>query len=193
LNATAQNTLDTWLNSFYITEPDSKSNFIQVGQYNYGARKFRGLLSWTLPKGTGNIKKIEIFYYCVTSLDQYQANNGTLGVYSFNRDANYSFTSKANWNTYNGKNSWATPGTNYTVRPIDTTTIGYASCTSSPRWINFTIMGTGAENPLNLTWGNSFQILLKQTDETLISRSDRLQTQEASMNKPRMRITYSGI
>jgi hypothetical protein len=180
------------MNSYYITEPDSKGSFMQVGQYNYGARKFRGLINWDLPKGEGSIKKIEIFYYCFTTWDSYAQNNGTLGIYSLNRDMNNSFTSKANWNTYNGKNSWATPGTNYTVRPIDTTTIGYASCTSSPRWINFTIMGTGAENPLNLTWGNSFQILLKQTNEGLISRSDRLQTQEASTNKPKIRITYTG-
>jgi hypothetical protein len=190
LNASVQNTFDTWINSYGVSEPDSKGSFMQVGQY--GSRKFRGLVNWTIPAGSGKITKIEISYYCSTTWDYYTLNNGTIGIYALDKDANHPFNNNADWNKYDGTNTWTTPGTNYTTKPIDTTTIGYTSCTNNPRWINFTVMGTDAENPLNLSWENTFQTLIKQTDETLISRSDRLQTQEATTNKPKIRITYTG-
>jgi len=94
------------------------------------------------------------------------------------------------WNKYDGTNDWISAGGDYNTTKIDTISAG-----GSEIWYNWTLMGTGASNPLTLDWGDNVHLLLKCDNENPGSWKGlgKISSKEAASNNPYLEITYEPV
>ena len=157
--------------------------------YNSGALLTQGaggshdieriLINPTLPSLTGTISDVKLYLWLYNE----NSSGAAVSVHTLNQTA-WTETG-VTWNTYDGTNAWTVAGGDYNA-----TMIYKLATTSSNVLQNFPVMGASALNPLTLTWGQTFHLLLKMTDET-INEFMAFRGREYSSVKPYLEITYT--
>lgn len=144
----------------------------------------RVLISWTLSSGSGSISDVKLYLY----------NQNKIGTASFTVDVHELSRSdwvetEATYTIYKTGSNWTTPFGDYNATVIDTD----AGRVTTGNWNNWTLMGSGATNPLTLTWEDGVHLLLKCTTENgqAAFNGDQYASRNAAGNYPYLQITYT--
>ena len=187
--ATVNGTLnqDTWLNGNAPTTNNNGSGSMTVGD-SAGNDKARAVLKFTMPAnpGGGTITKIEVGLYNTSA-------NGA-GSYDVNlyqgtsTPATTWVDSQATWDIYKTSNNWTAAGgaSDYSATIIDSFARPFTTSVYS-YWV---IQGTGATNPLSLTWGDTVNLLVRAPSST--GNNDFFQDSGAA-NPPVLIVTYTAV
>lgn len=135
--------------------------------YNDGQPRYVGAitgqlnspLSFTLPAGSGTISKITLFLYVAE-------RGGSAFTVNLHQNLHSDWSqAQATYNAYKTGSNWTTAGggsgTDYNATVVE--------ATSTPAlgvWSYFDMQGGAADNPLSLTWGNSWDGWLRSTGIT---------------------------
>ncbi|WP_202320072.1 DNRLRE domain-containing protein [Archaeoglobus neptunius] len=141
--------------------PSKDSRISPISTWNSGDRdlavgsfdRYRTVLEFKLPEGTGEIKSIQLYLY-VKSTRNSQYNH-TIELYTLNGDFN---EQEVNWTHKTSSEKWSTPGGDLGIL------VDHYNATGdlSGKWISFTLKGSDADNSLNLSWGDTVRLILVQ-------------------------------
>lgn len=141
----------------------------------------RGIINFTLPDGSGAINSVKVYLWDYSG----SGISRTLDIHELNK----SFVeSEATWEINETGSDWDAPGGDYDPAVVDHFGPFSWDPDSSPQYVNFTIMGDDADNALSLDWGDSVDLLIKQSNEG-ISIIDKLRTKEYSSNRPYLEVS----
>jgi len=165
-----ETTADTTYNNGDINilsnEPTTNRDGATFNPRSHSALTWRSLISFDIPSdpGSGNtITDVEISIY------NYSVQNGSddnISAHELSR-SNW-VEGEATWNVYSTGNSWTTAGGDYSAIKIDT-----VDSVTTGVYHTWTLMGSGATNPLTLDWEDRFDLLFKFDDESPSSNSNR--------------------
>jgi hypothetical protein len=182
-DTTSTNNKDATIASNAVNSNFGTAN--SLGVCYLSTSKQRRLVNFTLPSVSGTISLIK--YYMNANGVSGDFGTRTLNIHQITQT---SWTeSGVTWNKYDGTNNWATAGGDFSGTVIDT----FSSSTTG--WHNWTIQGTGADNPLSLSFGDSVHLLVKDSAEDSGSgdRWKNFDTKEDSTpgDRPYLEITYT--
>ena len=168
----------------HISHAEPNTNY--SGAYNFTFRgssaadfERRPLIKWTLPDVLGSIEKIESFHYArPTSQDTVDIEVHEL-TGGFVED-------EVTWNKRNSSTSWSTAGGDYNATVIDS-----ATWDDNGVWNSVVLQGSGATNPLSLSFGDSVSLLFKLQDESVGISGHESYTKENADHHPYLEITYT--
>jgi hypothetical protein len=181
----------------YRIMPDDNFNTgsytdLRIGYFD----NYRSYLEFSLPKIEGRIEYIKLFLYRYGSRDAIlPAYNNFMTGHTINiYPLRGSFKeSQATWNVRNTSLNWTIPGGDY-----DPTIIDHVDFRGDINgWYSWTLIGTTADNPLDITWGDKVGLLLRSAwagDPKNQYRVDFFDSKEGS-NKPYIEIlvdSFSG-
>jgi hypothetical protein len=159
------------------------SDYLAIGQYG-DVQKLRAFVKFTLSStpvgGPYTISDV------VLKLKETQGRSGiVINVHALSR-TNWT-EAGVTWNKYDGTNNWTTPGGDYSATIIDQIT------NTASNFNSFALMGSGADNPLTLTWGDVVHLCLKGNVETNPATNTNFYSKEyaTSGDRPVLEITYS--
>lgn len=157
-NTSSTNNGDNWIlkssaDTNYGTQTDLRTGGLPSSDIVY-----RTLIGFTLPSGTGTITKVSLYLYCH---NYYGADDGRdINVHSLSR-TDWSET-ESTWNRYKTSNAWTSVGGDYSATVIH----GISAAITSAGWQHWDIMGGDADNPLELDWEDTVNLILKMSVET---------------------------
>jgi len=115
--------------------------------------RYRTVMEFTLPDGMGEIKSVKLYLYVEST--EYSNYNHTIELYTLEN----AFDENAvNWTHRTASEEWDNPGGDLGILIDHYNATGDLSGT----WISFTLKGGGADNPLNLSWGDTVRLILVQ-------------------------------
>jgi len=141
----------------------------------------RVVMDWTLSSGSGTISKIALYLYIT-------GQSGTPEPINLHEltQASAMVENQVTWSIWKTASSWATPGGDYSATIVDSITWG-----STSTWDEYVLYGAGATNPMSITWGSNFDIILKIASEDHdTTRYVTYATKENASNNPYIEITY---
>lgn len=94
--------------------------------------------------------------------------------------------SQATWNIFKTSNNWGTAGAKNTSTDYINTIIDQAAIPAQGNWYSLVLQGTGADNPLALTWGQTFDGLLAGD----VNTAGRYCGHRDGVHNPYVEITY---
>lgn len=154
--------------------------YFNVGQYG-GVQKLRTFIKFTLSSGSGTISDVKL------NVKETQGRSGiVMNAHQLSR-TNWT-ENGATWNKYDGTNNWTTAGGDYSATIIDQIT------NTASNFNTFVLMGTGADNPLTLTWGDTVHLLIKGNDEVSGNNTNFYSKEYSTTgDRPYIEITYSTV
>lgn len=184
---------DTWISANATTTNYNSDGRLVVGDVG-GSDRGRALLRFTLPSdpnGSGStITKVELQMY-------YYDSNGSsaidINVYEDNGgdDSAGWLDSQATWiHSESGiGNTWTVAGaaSDFSSTIIDTNALGATSTKAFESWV---LVGTGATNPITVTWGETINLLVRAPSSASENRyfEDSAAT---SAQQPKIVVTYT--
>ncbi|RLF52792.1 MAG: hypothetical protein DRN19_00345 [Thermoplasmata archaeon] len=146
------------------------------GKGDFGVGYFdrcRSILEFRLPNGTGKIKSVRLHLY-VSKTDSADENN-TILMHRLTKtfdedDCNYKYRDESEnltWDNYGG---------DFTETVIDSVNV---SGNLAGKWLVFTLKGPGAENPIDVEWGDTIGLILRSKIRWGIYRLDWFRSREA--------------
>jgi len=119
------------------------------------AAENRSIFRFVMPTiDVGVITKIELFLY---SAERGGAAFNCL-LYALRRSD--WVQSQATWNIFKTSNNWGTAGAKNTASDYINTIIDQAATPAVGNWYSLVLLGTGADNAVSLTWGQTFDGLI---------------------------------
>lgn len=180
------NNKDTNIREEVATTNYGTNTFLTLGKYDAG-QTHNALLNFTLSAGTGTVTDVKLNLYRLDSLGWSQnGNSAAFNAHSITQ-AGWTETG-ATWNKYDGTTNWAVAGGDYNGTIIDN-----GAATSDATWMTLVLMGTGATNPLTLTWGSVIDIFIKDSTG-VVNRALGTPSKEYTTDtskRPYIEITYS--
>ena len=150
---------------------------------NTSNTKQRIVMDWTLSSGSGTISQISLFLYVSAN-----SSASTVDLHELTQ-ASAMVENQVTWTIWKTGSSWATPGGDYSATVVDT---GIPPAVTN--WQQWDLVGGGSDNPMSITWGSNFDIILRFADESGAStRYVTYYSKEDSGNDPYIEITYAGV
>ena len=192
---TATNNKDSYLGEFQPTANHGTDTDFFVDKDEFGYRT-HAVMEWTLPSDSGTITDIKLFLYQY-KYTAYTDEGMNAEVHELLEGP--FIENQVTWNIYSTGNNWTNSGaiepTSASANDIDTV---YLSRESGV-WKTWILKGSGAENPVNWSWGNTEDIVIY--DPTVSGDGDTYHfvSKEASGSdpcanaenyKPYLEITY---
>jgi hypothetical protein len=136
------------------------------------------VISFTTPNITGTISD------CRLKVMSYADSETTQRIHQLSANTDW-VENQVTWNSAKSGVSWTTPGGDY-----NSTIIDEVSAPVSGNAFYFQLQGTGADNPLTMSFNTAYHFLIKSANNS--SSLGRIQTKEASTagNRPYLEITY---
>jgi len=184
-DTSSTNNKDTWIRDDFPDTNNGTDTRIRAG-VSETLVILRTLIHFTLSSGSGDISDVKLFLNMETNY-----TGGTGGYINVHELTQTAWTEDgATWNKYDGVNNWTTPGGDYDATIIDQLFFDNADPTDI--YYSWVLMGTGADNPLTLNWGDNIHLLLKVDDETRASAPDiAFKSKENASDNPYLEITYA--
>ncbi len=140
--------------------------------------RYRSLLEFEIPNGTGEIKSVRLHLYVSRTEpepDNSYANN-TILMHKLTKtfdedDCDYEYRDKSEnltWDNYGG---------DFDPTVIDSLDV---SGDLKGEWLTFTLKGTEAENPIDVKWGDTIGLILRPKITWGVYRADWFKSREAS-------------
>ena len=117
----------------------------------------RSIFRFTMPEdpNVGSvITKIELFLYAAERV------GAAFNCLAYALRRSDWVQNQATWNIFKTANNWGTAGAKNTTTDIINTIIDQAATPAAGNWYSLVLQGTGADNPLSLNWGYTFDGLL---------------------------------
>ena len=148
-----------------------------TGKGDFGVGYFdrlRSLLEFEIPNGTGEIKSVRLHLY--ESKTESSDENDTILLHKLNKtfdedDCTYKYRDKSENLT------WDNEGGDFDPAIIGSLNV---SGDLEGKWLIFTLKGMGAENPINLSWGDTIGLILRPKITSGVYRTDWFKSREAS-------------
>lgn len=174
----------------YLVENNADSNknlaYLLLAKSGIGYRH-HAVIEWTLPSGHGKITDIKLYLYQY----EYSASTDEGMVAEIHELLEGPFIeTEVTWNSYSTGNSWANAGglepTSASATDIDTVNLSRESAV----WKAWILKGTGAENPVDWSWGDTKDIVIY--DPVASGNGDfyKFRSRTADSDKPYLEITY---
>jgi|GEM_PF-4984008 len=186
-NATVSGNVNLSLTSHTnILSINNKDAYINENSenYNYGsdtdlwvgdAHTRHSVMDWTLPSGSGEITSIRLFLW---KYDNQGSANRNIQLHELEEDF---VESEVTWDDKETGTSWGTAGGTYNPVIIDE----IPRTTSEGLWRSWYIVGSGADDPLVLDWGETFRILLRWSYESgFVGNNEKYVSKEATSGDP---------
>jgi hypothetical protein len=181
-DVTATNNGDTELYSNLPNTASGSNTTMHV--YQDTGETDHGLIKFTLPSGSGTISSIKLFMYL-----HYSYANNTINCHSVTQTG---WTEAgATWNKYDGSTNWTTPGGDYNATVICHYVNAYGTAATVNAYVPFVLQGTGSDNPLSKTWGDTVNLLLKDSTDSGSNRGVQFYQKDNGSNMPYIEITYT--
>lgn len=174
----------------YLIEADPNDNnnlaYLWLSKDGVGYRNHI-VMEWTLPSGSGIITDIKLYLYQYT----YTAftNEGMAAEIHELLEGPFIET-EVTWNSYSSGNSWTNAGglepTSASATDIDTVNLSRESAV----WKTWILKGTGAENPVDWSWGNTKDIVIYDPVASGDGDFYKFRSRTAASDKPYLEITY---
>lgn len=184
--ASGTNTKDSDLRETY---PDSNYGSGELLQVDARLNSIiRTVMGWTMPDGTGTITGVNLSLY---KYDNYGSSDYNVEVHEILETG--FVESNVTWNNRTSSDEWNASGCS---PPSSNTTVvdSVPRTTSENEWHTWWLLGDDAENPMNLTWNDEFEILLRESETVESSRPsyERFYSKEYSNPdyRPYLIITY---
>lgn len=172
-NTGSTNNKDSWISSLQPDNNYGDQTTMSFGtQYSGGSNYARRvIINFTLPSGSATISKIDLI------LSQYGAKNGTADLGDIEVHQHTSAWTELGV-TWNNQGSYSS------------TVIDHVHEGDGWRW---TLMGSGSENPLTLTWGDTVDLLILCTNEGTggVNGYYNFGTKDRGSYLPYIEITYT--
>ena len=145
--------------------------------------RYRTIMEFTLPNGSGEIGRITLNLYATSTSNQNY--NHTIELYLLNDTFD---EYNCNWTYKNEHEKWNKPGGDYGIL------IDHYNATGNlaGKWVTFTVKGKDADNSLDwLIWGKTVRFILIQKvygDWHNKYREDHFASRESEENKPYLEI-----
>jgi len=142
---------------------------------------YRILISWTLPDsppvpGDSTIISAKLNLYC-SKHDRRTSTDYTLDVHRLLKGFD---ENTATWYKADGSTNWDNPGGDYEASPIDS-----VSPPQEGSWSTFWLLGDEADNPLDIQWGDTLNLLIKGSrDGEQLLVMDEFVSKEATSTSP---------
>lgn len=163
-DTTSTNNKDTYIDGYSKNVDNNYGTNESLNLYNYATWQIqRILLNFTLPSLSGVISDVKLYTYCY---DVGSAQNTSKYIDIHQCLRNWT-EAGATWNKYDGTNYWTTAGCGSAGNDYNSTIIDSINTISSAnQWRTFVLMGTGADNPLTLNWGDTVNLFIKAKEDT---------------------------
>lgn len=181
---------DTWIDGNSPTQNRNFYGSLVVGDVG-GSDKGRVLLRFTLPADPGSgstIDKIELKLW-------FESANGassiTHNVYGENTTDSTSWVdTQATWNNAATGNAWTAAGgaSDFSSTIIDSLALTNSGTGAYVTWV---IQGTGATNPLSLTWGDTINLMVRAPSSAGNNRFFSDIETAGTGQDPKLTITYT--
>lgn len=152
-STSATNNGDSYLSSANVTTNYGSLDNFDIERRTTGLR-VESIISFTLPAVSGTISAVKLYIYKINNAGHSTSDTTlTYNVYEVLRTD--WVEAQVTYNIYKTSNNWTTAGclgdgTDYSSTVIDADPV----TNTYPEWHNWVLMGTGADNPLTLTWSD---------------------------------------
>jgi len=151
--------------------------------------KSHALIKFTLPTLSGTISAVKLYLYQQWGWtpEGYSQQNVHSVIQTGWTEAG------ATYNKYNGTNAWNTAGCSGVGTDYNSTIICHYTDVGGYGYRTFVLMGTGSDNPLTLSFGDTVNLMIKDSNETGSAdlRGINYYPKENATNKPYIEITYT--
>lgn len=186
---------DNWLDA---NQPDNNWNgsltFFRTGDQG-GPDGARGIARFIMPSDPGggvSVDKVEVQFKQLVA--NYVTNPFVVNLYEDNGGAKSTGWGEttSTWNKYDGSNTWTAAGaaSDFESAVVDSC---IATHDNDGSFISWVVLGTGATNPITITWDDTLNLLLKDITAVGSDQLDLYKDEEAAGNIGKIVVTYSVV